>query len=57
MKVLRLLKEKRHILILSDRREHLQILSEMIEYYNRHKERRKISYGFYVGGMKPKELK
>ena len=41
-------KEGRTILILSDRRGHLQILYEMLS---------DLSRGFYVGGMKPNELR
>jgi len=38
----------RYILILSDRREHLNIMYKSLEGYSR---------GFYVGGMKPDELR
>ncbi len=41
--------EKRSILILSDRREHLNQLANMIHKFS--------STGFYVGGMKPDELR
>ena len=40
--------EKRSILILSDRREHLKLLYELLDGYSR---------GYYVGGMKPEELR
>ena len=40
--------EGRTILILSDRREHLNILYKLLDGYSR---------GFYVGGMKPEELR
>ena len=40
--------EGRNILILSDRREHLNTLFHMLHGY---------SVGFYVGGMKPDELR
>jgi superfamily II DNA or RNA helicase len=40
--------EGRNILILSDRREHLNIMYKSLEGYSR---------GFYVGGMKPDELR
>ena len=41
-------REKRSILILSDRRGHLNVLYEMLNAYSR---------GYYVGGMKPEELR
>ena len=41
-------KEGRNILILSDRRGHLDLLYKMLKGYSR---------GFYVGGMKPDELR
>ena len=41
--------EKRSILILSDRREHLKLLENMIKGFS--------SIGFYVGGMKPDQLR
>ena len=41
--------EKRSILILSDRREHLNQLATIIKGFS--------SFGFYVGGMKPDELR
>ena len=41
--------EKRSILILSDRREHLNLLEDMIKDFS--------SIGFYVGGMKPDQLR
>lgn len=41
-------KEGRNILILSDRRGHLELLYNMLNGYSR---------GFYVGGMKPDELR
>jgi superfamily II DNA or RNA helicase len=41
-------KEGRYILILSDRRGHLDLLYQMLNGYSR---------GFYVGGMKPDELR
>ena len=40
--------QKRSILILSDRRGHLKVLYEMLNAYSR---------GYYVGGMKPEELR
>jgi superfamily II DNA or RNA helicase len=40
--------EKRSILILSDRRGHLEVLYKMLNAYSR---------GYYVGGMKPEELR
>ena len=40
--------EGRHILILSDRRGHLDLIYKMLDGYSR---------GFYVGGMKPHELR
>ena len=40
--------EKRSILILSDRRNHLELLYKTLENYSR---------GYYVGGMKPEELR
>ena len=44
------LKENRKILVLSDRREHLKILKELIEKQD------KYTCGFYLGGMKEKDL-
>ena len=41
--------EKRSILILSDRRDHLNLLKDMIKEFS--------STGFYVGGMKPDQLR
>jgi superfamily II DNA or RNA helicase len=41
-------REKRSILILSDRRGHLELLYKMLNAYSR---------GYYVGGMKPDELR
>ena len=41
--------EKRSILILSDRREHLKLLENMIKEFS--------SIGYYVGGMKPDQLR
>ena len=41
-------REKRSILILSDRRGHLEVLYKMLNAYSR---------GYYVGGMKPEELR
>ena len=41
-------KEGRYVLILSDRREHLNLMYKMLEGYSR---------GFYVGGMKPDQLR
>ena len=49
--IFELVKEKRNILLLSDRRDHLVTISELLnkeEFTN---------YGFYVGGMKEKDLK
>ncbi len=46
--IIRYNKEGRTILILSDRREHLTTLYTMLSEYSR---------GFYVGGMKPNELR
>ena len=43
-------KENRKILILSDRREHLKLLNKELD-------SREISNGFYLGGMKQKDLK
>ena len=43
-------KENRKILILSDRREHLKLLNKELDI-------REISNGFYLGGMKQKDLK
>ncbi len=40
--------EGRTVLILSDRREHLNLLYKLLDGYSR---------GFYVGGMKPEELR
>ena len=44
-------KEGRNVLILSDRRGHLVTISELLEKHNF------LNYGFYVGGMKEKDLK
>ena len=41
-------KEGRYVLILSDRREHLNLMYKMLDGFSR---------GFYVGGMKPDELR
>ena len=43
-------KEKRKILILSDRRDHLKFLHQILDNKN-------VSNGFYLGGMKQKDLK
>lgn len=50
------LKAGRKVLVLSSRRDHLRILSELfsIESAKRHV---RFKYGFYVGGMKEKELR
>ena len=42
--------EKRYILVLSDRRNHLIKIKELLDKYE-------ISSGLYLGGMKPQELK
>jgi superfamily II DNA or RNA helicase len=44
------LKEKRKILVLSDRREHLKTIKELIDEFP------KYTCGFYLGGMKEKDL-
>ena len=41
-------REGRYVLILSDRREHLNLMYKMLDGFSR---------GFYVGGMKPDELR
>jgi superfamily II DNA or RNA helicase len=46
-----LIKDGTHVLALSDRREHLKYLHEQID------ERKISSVGYYVGGMKQKDLK
>ncbi len=44
----RLVADKRHILVLSDRRDHLNVIYNMVKEY--------ATVGFYVGGMKQKDL-
>ena len=44
-------KDKRNILVLSDRRDHLVRMSELLE------ERDYFNWGFYIGGMKELQLK
>ncbi len=44
----RLVADKRHVLVLSDRREHLNVIYNMVKEYT--------TVGFYVGGMKQKDL-
>ena len=41
-------REGRYVLILSDKREHLNLMYKMLDGFSR---------GFYVGGMKPDELR
>ena len=50
-KILELCKDKRNILVLSDRRDHLVRMSELLE------ERDYFNWGFYIGGMKELQLK
>ena len=45
------IKEKRNILVLSDRRDHLIEISKLL------KEKEFEDFGFYIGGMKEKDLK
>ena len=45
------IKEKRNILVLSDRRDHLVEISKLL------KEKEFEDFGFYIGGMKEKDLK
>lgn len=49
-KTIELFKDDRNILILSDRRAHLDLISKILE-------KNKISCGFYVGGVKPEILR
>jgi superfamily II DNA or RNA helicase len=44
----RLVEEDRRILVLSDRRDHLKAIHDMVQQYT--------SVGYYVGGMKQKDL-
>jgi superfamily II DNA or RNA helicase len=44
----RLVMDKRHILVLSDRRDHLNCIYDMVKSY--------ATVGYYVGGMKQKDL-
>jgi len=48
--IIECLKEKRKILLLSDRREHLKVLKEHIDKFKEY------TTGFYLGGMKQRDL-